>query len=181
RLFGLHASERIREDIDQVLDLEPDFLVHMNQATDDDLALCAQEEVPVVVCPRSNLFFQRLPPLARMLEAGVEIGLGTDNAMISLPDMIGEMETAGRILRYQGVQKVDSVLEMGISTGRKILKVNEIIGIQPGSWCDFMVVRPKGGEVMTDIVLRSGADDPRLVCIGNNTWRGPGCACSKEY
>src|SRR5574337_794704 len=35
--FAIHCSERVREDIDKVLDLKPAFLVHMIQATGADL------------------------------------------------------------------------------------------------------------------------------------------------
>ena len=34
--FALHASERHREDIDLILDLKPDFLVHMTYGSDND-------------------------------------------------------------------------------------------------------------------------------------------------
>jgi cytosine/adenosine deaminase-related metal-dependent hydrolase len=173
KMFALHASERIREDIDLILDLKPDYLVHMTMATDSDLEICTDHELPVVVCPRSNLFFGRKPPLARMLNIGVTIALGTDNAMISLPDMLTEMEFAGRILRQQGFSRVDPVLQMALCNGRKILKLNETIGIQPGSPCDLLVVGPRRGEAVTDFVLRSGSANPLLVIKGKTTRREP--------
>ncbi|HUV23814.1 MAG TPA: amidohydrolase family protein [Methanomassiliicoccales archaeon] len=173
KMFALHASERIHEDIDLILDLKPDYLVHMTMATDSDLEACADRGVPVVVCPRSNLFFGREPPLARMLDAGITIALGTDNAMISLPDVLTEMEFAGRILRQQGHGRVDPVLRMVIENGRKILKLNEPIGIQPGSPCDLLVIGPRRGEAVTDLVLRSASANPLLVIKGNKTRREP--------
>ncbi|NYT11374.1 MAG: amidohydrolase family protein [Methanomassiliicoccales archaeon] len=173
KMFALHASERLREDIDLILDLKPDYLVHMTMATDSDLEICSDHGLPVVVCPRSNLFYGRKPPLARMLDAGVTIALGTDNAMISLPDMLTEMEFAGRILRQQGFNRVDPVLHMALCNGRKILNLNETIGIQPGSPCDLLVVGPRRGEAVTDFVLRSGSANPLLVIKGKTTRREP--------
>lgn len=164
RMFALHASERLREDIDLILDLKPDFLVHMTMASDSDLEICADQDVPVVICPRSNLFFGVVPPIARMLDLGVLMSLGTDNAMISMPDILTEMEFAGRLLRAQGVRRIDPVLDMAICNGRKLLNLNEPIGIRPGSPCDLMVVGPWRGDAVTDLVLRSGSDDPILVC-----------------
>jgi cytosine/adenosine deaminase-related metal-dependent hydrolase len=170
--FALHCSERVREDIDLVLDLRPSFLVHMVEATAGDLELCKGANVPIVVCPRSNMFFGKLPPLAKMVRSGVDLALGTDNAMTALPDMVTEMEFAGRVLRSQGVQRMDPVLDMAFRGGRLILNEMHNIGMAPGSPCDFMVVRSKQGDPVTDLVLRSGERDVRLVCVGKNTWRG---------
>ena len=57
KIFALHASEIIREDIDFILDLKPDFLIHMIQVTESDLIRVKEEKIPVVICPRSNDFF----------------------------------------------------------------------------------------------------------------------------
>src|SRR5205823_14583806 len=102
KMFAVHCSERIREKIDHVLDLRPTFLVHMVHATDADLARCSDAEVPIVVCPRSNAFFGMTPDIPRMLRAGVELHLGTDNAMINVPSMFREMEFAYRVARLNG-------------------------------------------------------------------------------
>jgi cytosine/adenosine deaminase-related metal-dependent hydrolase len=171
--FAIHASERVREDIDQVLDLEPAFVVHMTQASGSDIESCAQAKVPIVACPRSNMFFGNLPPLATMLEKGAIVALGTDNAMLALPDILVEMEFAARLLRTQGVKDVRSVLDMAISSGRKLLNQKIPIGIEPGMPCDFMVTRPLGGDPATDLVLRGSSADPLMVCMGLELWSGP--------
>ena len=36
RGLALHVSERVREDLDKVLDLDPDFLIHMTKRTYND-------------------------------------------------------------------------------------------------------------------------------------------------
>jgi cytosine/adenosine deaminase-related metal-dependent hydrolase len=171
KMFAIHASERVRENLDQILDLRPSFLVHMTMASHDDIATCAQEGVPIVVCPRSNLFFGKIPPLKEMIEAGVTLALGTDNAMFSVPDMLTEMEFAGRLLRHQGIRNVDCVIDMVVKTGREILNQKVAIGIEPDSPCDFMVVGSRNGDAATDLVLRSAADDPKLICLGKKVWR----------
>src|SRR6059036_3453700 len=75
KIFAIHCSERVREDIDAVLDLKPVFLVHMVHATDSDPERCADADVPIVVCPRSNAFFGMTPDIPRMLGHGVELRL----------------------------------------------------------------------------------------------------------
>lgn len=172
RPFAIHASERSREDIDMVLELKPSFVVHMTMAEEADIEACASQRVPIVACPRSNLFFGRVPPLAKMLKAGVEVALGTDNAMFNLPDMLAEMETAARLLRSQGVRDVRPVLSMALGNSKKLLMERATIGIGPGKPCDFLVARSHQGDPATDLVLRSSSSDPLMVCLGRETWRG---------
>ena len=92
KLLGLHASEVIREDIDQILDLKPDFLVHMIAATEADLRRCSQEHIPIVFCPRANAFFNLPVDIQRFQKAGVSLMLGTDNAMINTPNVLDEIQ-----------------------------------------------------------------------------------------
>ncbi|MCQ2071191.1 MAG: amidohydrolase family protein [archaeon] len=85
--FAIHVSERIREDIETVLTFDPAFVVHMVEATDRDLRLCRDNDVPIVICPRSNRFFGKTTPVKRMVQADVDLALGTDNAMLCSPDL----------------------------------------------------------------------------------------------
>ncbi len=171
KLFGIHCSERIREDVAAVLDLKPSFLVHMTKATDEDLKACADENIPIVACPRSNMFFGSEPPLKQMLDQGLTISLGTDNAMICMPDILCEAEFAGRLLRRQGVSNLDEVLNMITSNGRKIINHKQKIWIKPRDLCNFVVIEDKGGDPITDLVLRNAGTSPLLVCLENKIWR----------
>ncbi len=169
--FAIHASERVREDIGKVLDLKPRFVVHMTMATKEDVTACADAKVPIVACPRSNLFFGNVPPLKMMLDAGAKVALGTDNAMVSMPDMLQEIETAARLLRSQGMHELTPLVDMAYTNARILLNRNDSFNIQPGTPCDFMVLRSKGGDPLTDLVLRSSPEDPCLVCYGKHIWR----------
>jgi cytosine/adenosine deaminase-related metal-dependent hydrolase len=54
--------------------------VHLTDATTDELAQVARHEMPVVFCPRSNLYIEtRLPPLIAARAAGISPALGTDS------------------------------------------------------------------------------------------------------
>lgn len=89
--FALHASESRAEDLEEVLALEPSFLVHCNQATDDEFEAAADDGVPIVVCPRSNAHYGMKTPLARMREAGVVVAVGTDNGMLHDGNLLAEL------------------------------------------------------------------------------------------
>lgn len=94
--IAFHAGERDDADIDAALPYEPDLLIHMTHATKKQLRVCAEQEIPIAVCPRSNWTLgvassARHPPLALMEELGCTICLGTDNVMFVPPDLFSEM------------------------------------------------------------------------------------------
>ncbi|MCX8174252.1 MAG: amidohydrolase family protein [Thermoplasmata archaeon] len=118
KMFALHASERVREDIQKVLSLNPDFVVHMCRADPEDFAACAAKKVAIVVCPRSNLLFGNFPDVRRMLDEGVDVMLGTDNAMFNSPSIFREMEFLYKC-RLKGYIEPEKILPMVIDTPAK--------------------------------------------------------------
>lgn len=101
KLFALHVSEAKREDIELVLDLNPDLIVHLSMAKETDFELVASNRIPVVICPRSNLYFGIIPDIVAMYNSKLTLALGTDNVMLNLPDMFRELEYAIRIMRLK--------------------------------------------------------------------------------
>jgi len=120
KFLALHVSERIREDMDRVLSLEPDFIVHMCEATDGDLRSCADSGLPVVICASSNCYFGKVPPLRRMCDAGVSFCVGTDNAMLCAPDIFAEARFLAGIADEQGCPE-GTGLEALVNNGNKLL------------------------------------------------------------
>lgn len=101
KIFAIHASERVREDIDTILSLDPAFIVHMCEATDGDMAKCAEAEVPIAVCPTSNAYFGKETPIVRMLDNGADVMIGTDNGMLCEPDLISEASVFSSLVSKQ--------------------------------------------------------------------------------
>ncbi len=91
KTFAIHASERIRENIELILDLKPNFLVHMVRATESDLIRAKDADIPIAVCPRSNAFFGLKPNIKMMKKIGIDIMVGTDNAMLNAPSVLDEI------------------------------------------------------------------------------------------
>ena len=128
RPFAIHVSERFREDIDFVLSLDPSMIVHMCAATPSDLSKCAEAEVPIAICPRSNSFFGLRAPIRDMVDCGCEILLGTDNGMLCRPDMLAEASALMRLAESQNVDASTTWDVLG-SCGKKILNrhtLNEV-------------------------------------------------------
>lgn len=98
RKVAFHTSEAVREPIDPVLDLDPDLLVHLCEATGDDLQAVVDAGIPVACCPRSNDRFDLTPPIPALVRMGGDVYLGTDNAMFQDPDMVAEVQHALALL-----------------------------------------------------------------------------------
>jgi len=102
--IAFHAGERDSGDIDAALLYEPDLLIHMTHATKKQLRDCAEREIPIAVCPRSNWILgvtssARHPPLALMEDLGCTVCLGTDNVMFIPPDLFSEMAFVSTVYR----------------------------------------------------------------------------------
>jgi cytosine/adenosine deaminase-related metal-dependent hydrolase len=148
--LALHISEARREDLEAALGLEPDLLVHATQCTDEDLERIAAADVPVAACPRSNELFGNRPPLEAMLEAGVRVGLGTDNAMFHKPDPFAE---AAFVAREWPAIEPEHVLAMAcrftwadepapsVDGGSRVVVVDDADGLRQGL-ADRRIRRP---------------------------------------
>ena len=135
KLFGLHVSERVREDIDTVLELRPDIAVHMNEATDEDMERIAEAGIPVVVCPSSNMFFGKVPPVKRLLSAGVTVTLGTDNLMLNPPSIIREMGVLNLAARLGRTPlSCKEVVKIGVANTRRFLGMEEWMPREGDAW-----------------------------------------------
>jgi len=106
KIFAIHVSEARRENIDEVIKLKPYFIVHMCKASPKDIEKIAEENIPVVVCPRANAFFGLKPKVELMLKHGIKLMLGTDNAMIVKPDILKEMDF---LIKNFGVKQEDAI------------------------------------------------------------------------
>ena len=172
KMFALHASEVVREDMDQILDLGPSFLVHMTCALESDLAQCAREGLPIVVCPRSNEFFGLCPDIPMMLRAGVTVGLGTDNCMVSKPDMLEELKAAYRLSKAKGGITPLETVRLASFSGRKVLNANGNITTEIDVKDDLAVIGMGGDDPLCDLVTVGRSEDIKAVVRGGKVrWR----------
>jgi len=174
KLFAIHASEVVRESIDAVLDLKPSFLVHLVKAEEFDFERVAAEKVPVVVCPRANAFFGLRPRIDLMKRFGIEVAIGTDNAMVSPPRMMAAVQAAWEISRQSGVGP-EWALARAIEGFRKILNVPESIPFRTGSSADFFVVgNPRMYSAADPLAALVGGGERAnavLASAGGMVWR----------
>ncbi len=160
--FAMHCSEDEREPIDKVLDMDIHHLVHMLEADTDDLEACADEGVPVVICPRSNMYFGKMPDIPMMLKSGVTLALGTDNAMLADPDMFKEMRLAYRVSKKYGDVPPLEILKMATLNPRKAL--NYPSDIQSYQDADtYVLMETCEGDPSYELVTRSSAREIKEI------------------
>lgn len=104
KLLAVHAAESAagqerslreagRTEVERALDLDPGLLIHLTNPRPGDLDRVADAGVPVVLCPRSNARTGAgVPPVEGLVERGVPLLLGTDNAMLVEPSVLREAE-----------------------------------------------------------------------------------------
>ena len=120
KIFALHASEAFREDIDLILDLKPDYLIHMNQATLSDLIIVKENNIPIVICPRSNDYFGLKTNYHLFNKLGIDMMVGTDNAMINNPNILEEIKFLKA--KYNNVD-LHALIKMVTYNPRKVLNL----------------------------------------------------------
>jgi cytosine/adenosine deaminase-related metal-dependent hydrolase len=157
KLYGLHASEAVREDPARFLDPKPDLLVHLTKATPDDLRTVRDAGVRVAVCPRSNALFGRQPDLATMERVGLPVLLGTDNAMFHAPSIWRELEFA-----YVATRLRHRPVSAGFLARAAL--------VEPWRWLgepEAARVAPQGP--VRPLVLRLPPDDPAYQVVTRTT------------
>jgi cytosine/adenosine deaminase-related metal-dependent hydrolase len=142
KIFAIHASERKRENIDKILDLKPNFLVHMIKANENDLEICKQENIPIIICPRSNAFYGLSPDYNLLKRTKVDLILGSDNAMLNSPNILEEL----KFVRYKtNIFSNESLLNMITYIPRKALNLDSDI-LDLNKKAEFVVINEKSLE-----------------------------------
>ena len=138
KLVAFHAGEKDSSDIDAALACEPDLLIHGTHAAPHQIRAIADAGIPVVICPRSNFLLGVTgsadhPPVREMLEHGVRILIGTDNAMFVQPDIMQEISFAHTVYRIPPAELLGSA-----TTGLEAAGVNH--SIQEGNPANFNIL-----------------------------------------
>ncbi len=142
---GLRPFQRL-----QKLGLVNDRLiaVHMTQATDGEIAACAEAGVSVVHCPESNLkLASGFCPAEKFRRAGVNVAIGTDGCASNNDlDMFGEMRTAAQLAKAvaQDAAAFDAAFALRAATlnGAKAIGLESKVGsIEVGKQADLAAVR----------------------------------------
>jgi cytosine/adenosine deaminase-related metal-dependent hydrolase len=161
KLIAIHAAESKetvefakvhtgRSEVDRVMEhLKPDFVVHMTNATENEMSLVAKSGTGIVICSRANgVLGAGIPKVAQMLRQDCLVAIGTDNVMLNSPDILRELDytwkasraTEGEMLRAQ------ELLKMATINAAQILRLNTGC-IEVGRAADLVFIDKKHADL----------------------------------
>lgn len=126
---------------------ERTLAVHLVAIDDADLVILKSRGVTAGICPASQIIYEELAPLARILTAGIPVALGTDCAASNdAADLLAEMKLAALLAKDRGadaaLREPAQVLAMGSRNGARALGLEHEIGtLAPGKAADVVFLK----------------------------------------
>jgi 5-methylthioadenosine/S-adenosylhomocysteine deaminase len=159
--------------------LGPQFIgVHAVHLTDEEIILLAEQGCHIAHCPSSNLKLgSGVAPTVKLLEAGINVGLGTDGAASNNRlDVFEEMRLAALLAKGMSgraeVVPAHTALTMATLNGAKALGLDSQIGsLLPGKQADFVAIDLSGAatkpcyDPISQLVYSAGRDQVRHVWV----------------
>ncbi len=160
-----------------VLETKP-LLIHCLRVDDEDLRLIAQSGSSVAHCPVANAKLGHgIAPVARMLEMGIDVALGSDSvAANNRMDLLEEARIACLMqraaLRSPAALPPQVVIEMATLTSARVLGLEERVGsLERGKDADLAAFSLESlrGQPVEDpcsaLVFSLGGSRARLVTV----------------
>jgi 5-methylthioadenosine/S-adenosylhomocysteine deaminase len=99
----LSVARTGRGDLVRALELyDPHLIVHLTVADAAEIALLARSGKTAALNPRANANLGLpLPPVRALLEAGVNLLLGTDNGLLNSPNLFAELDFTYKLAKSQ--------------------------------------------------------------------------------
>jgi 5-methylthioadenosine/S-adenosylhomocysteine deaminase len=161
------------------------IVAHAVHVSDEEIDLLARREVKVAHCPESNMKLgSGIAPVAKMLDKGVTVGLGTDGcASNNNLDLLREMDTAAKLAKVAYLDPTlldaETVVRMATIGGAQLVGLENMIGtIEEGKKADIVII-PTDTPHMTPtynpysqlVYAASGADVRDVIINGRVVYR----------
>lgn len=129
--------------------------VHMTELNNEDIDTLVLSGAHVIHCPESNMkLASGICPITKLLDAGVNVGLGTDGAASNNDlNLFGEMQTCALLAKVNDMNATSlstaKALSLGTIGGARTLGLEEKIGtIENGKLGDLIAVNMDGIEML---------------------------------
>ncbi|NLI62503.1 MAG: amidohydrolase family protein [Methanosarcinaceae archaeon] len=162
KTFAIHAGEKDSSDIENSISLNPDILIHMTHADSNAISKISDLNIPVVVCPGSNLVTGvGKAPISDFLDKEILVSVGTDNIMLNSPDMFEEMRILSKLFNLPD----DIIFKMCTASGAKTFNSYRGGTIEVGKKADLMILNGKSLNLsnvynpLSGFVRRAGPED----------------------
>lgn len=162
--------------------------VHMTRLLKEEIGFCARNGVHVVHCPQSNLkLASGFALVAELLEAGVNVALGTDGAASNNDlDMFEETRCSALLAKAVAGSPArvpaHRAIEMATLNGARALGLEDVVGsLEPGKAADLVAVdfdHPRTQPVydpVSQLVYSACSEQVSDVWIGGRRVLDGGC------
>lgn len=122
---------------------KPHIVVHGIHLTEDDIESLASNNISLVLCPRSNMWFSSgMPMLKLIFKHNVNVLLGTDNAGWIEPDIWRELEALYLLCRLQGLdidpKEILKIATINVQRVKGLKAINNVL--DEGLKANFIVI-----------------------------------------
>ena len=146
-------------------------LIHCIGFSDDDIQKTRRAGAHVAWCPASNVFmFNVTMKIKKMLEAGINIGLGTDSTATGSVNILEEMRFARKIYHtmYGEELPAKTIVNMVTVNPAKAFRMQKETGIlAEGKLADVLVMRQRGEDPWESLVAMQAEDIDLLLHEGS--------------
>jgi 5-methylthioadenosine/S-adenosylhomocysteine deaminase len=140
--------------------------IHVVHTTEADISRLAAADCAVAHCPLSNRAHGHgRAPLARLLQAGIRVGVGTDSVV-----SVGELDLLADARAARALASLDAPRTLALCTleaARALGLESEIGSLSPGKWGDCAAIRlPASASSPEDMALASAPRDVLATFVG---------------
>jgi 5-methylthioadenosine/S-adenosylhomocysteine deaminase len=183
--YIIHLAEGVDQETAGEMDVLLEFgalarntvIIHGISLRPRDMEAMARVGASLCWCPGSNLYlYGKTADIPALLQAGVNITLGTDSSLTGGLDLLDEVRIARRAFRDQTGEDPSPPWLVGlITTGAAYaLVLDDRRGrIAPGYEADLLVLPDRGGDPFTTLVEADVSDIALLCCAGRPIYGDP--------
>lgn len=173
--FIIHVEEGIDEEtgtelrrLDHLGVLGPNvILIHGIGFDDEDMRLVARHRCHMVWCPATHEFlYGRTSNVARWLELGINVTLGSDSSLTGGLNLLEEMRTARRLYRQAFGKELplETLFAMVTTNAAKALLIPDKLGrIERNFWADLLVLERKPDRAPLETLCDARPEDVLLL------------------
>jgi len=178
--FRIHGKSPVQNLLEQKVFERPTFAVHCVHLSDEDIKILAENNVSVVNNPGSNMKLGNgFAPIQKLLEAGVNVALGTDGSSSNNNlNMFEEMNLAALVNKSidadTTVVPAYTALKMGTINGAVALGIDQEVGtLEIGKKADLILIDlekphfyPRLNLVASLVYSAQASDVKTVICDG---------------
>ncbi|PKL25077.1 MAG: hydrolase [Spirochaetae bacterium HGW-Spirochaetae-3] len=139
-----------------------DVFIHCIGFSDEDIGKTSRAGASVAWCPGSNIFmFNVTCKIRKMLEAGVNVSIGTDSTATGSVNLLAEMKFAREVYRdmYGEDLPAKTVFKMVTANPAKAFRMSDRIGaLDPGMNADILVLKARKEEPYENLAAATMED-----------------------